>query len=193
MLQQRVGHASQAGRRALPALAAIALTAALTLVMLVPVAAAGPPSRDRIQDGGEDVIENFCGEGNLAVDHTWSIDLRIHVVAHGLDGLEYFLQHGVFRESFTSGEKTVTTLATVLEKDKLVTDNGDGTLTVVVLATGNAVAYGPNGKAIARNPGQLRFVLDIAADGRITRGETVKGSTGRNDDFCAAAVAVLTE
>ena len=38
-----------------------------------------------------------------------------------------------------------------------MTDNGDGTLTILVLTTGPAAVYGPDGKAIARNPGQVRF------------------------------------
>ena len=80
-------------------------------------------------------------------------------------------------------------------------DNGDGTLTVTFLATGNDVTYGPDGKAIARNPGQVRFELlidhngtpaDPADDEVIAFVRVVKESTGRTDDFCAAAVPALT-
>jgi hypothetical protein len=61
--------------------------------------------------------------------------------------------------------------------------------------------YGPDGKAIARNPGQLRFELLIDNGGTPTDPSDdefleflgfVKGSTGRTDDFCAAAVPELT-
>jgi hypothetical protein len=87
-----------------------------------------------------------------------------------------------------------------MEKDQIITDHGDGTLTIVVLATGNAVLYGQNGKAIARNPGQIRFELfvddngtpDDPFDDDIAIGDTVKGSTGRSDDFCDAAVPALS-
>ena len=51
----------------------------------------------------------------------------------------------------------MTSSATIRDKDQRVTDNGDGTLTILVLATGNSTLYGPDGKAIARNPGQIRF------------------------------------
>ena len=44
-----------------------------------------------------------------------------------------------------------------MSKDLKVIDNGDGTLTITVLATGNFAVYGADGKAIARNPGQVRF------------------------------------
>jgi hypothetical protein len=115
------------------------------------------------------------------------------IVPHGSDGLEYFLQQGVLAETFTNRAtgKTVSAVSIVLERDHTITNNGDGSLTIVVLATGNATAYGPDGRAIARNPGQLRFILYVAADGTLTRGAVVKGSTGRSDDFCAASVAAL--
>ena len=95
---------------------------------------------------------------------------------------------------------SLTSAATVNEKDKQITDNGDGTLTILIMATGNAVLFGEDGKAITRGPGQLRFeiLVDDAGtpsdpwDDVVTRLGVVKGSTGRNDDFCAAAVPALT-
>ena len=58
----------------------------------------------------------------------------------------------------------------------------------------------PNGKAIARNPGQVRFELVLDHGGTPTDPsddvelsfELVKGSTGRTEDFCAATVAALS-
>ena len=99
-----------------------------------------------------------------------------------------------------SSPETLTSVANVTEKDMRVTDNGDGTLTVVILATGNAVLYGQNGKAIARNPGQVRIELLVddggtptdPSDDEILAEEVVRESTGRSDDFCDAAVPALT-
>jgi hypothetical protein len=97
--------------------------------------------------------------------------------------------------------KSVTAVVNVFEKDKRVTDNGDGTLTVLIVATGNAVLYGADGKAIARNPGQIRFELlfddggtpdDPFDDEFLADLGLVKGSTGRSDDFCEAAVPALS-
>ena len=73
-------------------------------------------------------------------------------------------------------------------------------LTIVVLATGNSTVYGPDGKAIARNPGQVRFRVVIDDQGTPTDldddverfSELIKGSTGRSDDFCAAVVPAIT-
>jgi hypothetical protein len=92
----------------------------------------------------------------------------------------------------------VTVEGTQLSKDLQVTDNGDGTLTIVVLGTGNLVVYGPDGKAIARDPGQVRieFLVDDGGtptdpsdDGELEFVGVVKD--GRTEDFCAAAVPVL--
>ena len=67
--------------------------------------------------------------------------------------------------------------------------DGDGR---IILATGNAVLYDESGKAIARNPGQTRFVIVFDANGTELSREIVKSSTGRSDDFCDAAVPALT-
>jgi hypothetical protein len=54
------------------------------------------------------------------------------------------------------------------------------------------VLYGPDGKAIARNPGQTWLELIFDASGHETSRAVVKGSTGRSDDFCDAAVPALS-
>jgi hypothetical protein len=98
-------------------------------------------------------------------------------------------------------DRSVTAVARFIEKDLRVTDNGDGTLTILVLSTGNGVVYGADGKAIARNPGQVRFEIlvdhsgtpaDPSDDEFLADLGEVKGSTGRTDDFCAAVVPALT-
>ncbi len=111
--------------------------------------------------------------------------------------------NGTRTDVFTNldNDKFVTSVANVIEKDKLVTDNGDGTQSILVLATGNAVLYGEDGKAIARNPGQIRFEILIDDGGTPTDPSddefldflgVVKDSIGRSDDFCEAAVPALS-
>jgi hypothetical protein len=136
------------------------------------------------------------------VDGTFVVDGSVLVVAHGPDGLAYFLEHISTTATFTNraNGKTVTFESSVVNKDLRVTDNGDGTLTLLRLATGNDVFYGPDGKAIGRNPGQIRFEIlvdhggtptdrfdDVELDFRL-----VRESTGRSDDFCEAAVPALS-
>ncbi len=167
------------------------------------VASAGKASPDAFHDEGTFVRDDFCGVPGLDVRVNFGIDLRVHVVRRGRDQLAYFLQHGTRTETLTNlaNGRSVTSIARVTEKDLRVTDNGDGTLTVLVLATGNATLYGADGKAIARNPGQVRFELlvddggtpsDPSDDEVIDFLGVVKPSTGRSDDFCQAAVPALT-
>jgi hypothetical protein len=122
---------------------------------------------------------------------------------HGRDGLAYFIEHIHVSRVLTNLDDgtTISDIEQTVSKDLKVVDNGDGTLTITVLATGNYVMYGADGIAIARNPGQVRFQLLVDHNGTPTDpfddGEPeflgfVKGSTGRSDDFCAAAVAALT-
>jgi hypothetical protein len=172
-------------------------------VMLAAAASAAPGQvfRETIHDEFEFVDENFCDAG-LPVEVAVVLDIRVQAVAHGRDRLAYFLQHGTETDVLTNlaNGKSVSSVAMVIEKDLRVTDNGDGTLTVLILATGNAVLYDEDGKAIARNPGQIRVELLIdhggtpndPSDDEVLSEELVKGSTGRSDDFCEAAVAALS-
>ena len=63
-------------------------------------------------------------------------------------------------------------------KDPHVAQVGD-TLVIIYFGTGPESTYGPDGKAIARNPGQVRFrvVLDAETEEEISF-EQIKGSTG---------------
>jgi hypothetical protein len=56
---------------------------------------------------------------------------------------------------------TVTETFNNVFKDLKVTDNGDGTLTILVLATGSNKLYGPDGRLVLNDPGQVRFELLI--------------------------------
>jgi hypothetical protein len=184
-------------------LSALLVLSATAAVMLAAGAAAQPPFKERFHDEGTFVDEDFCGAG-LTVDGTFVTEGSVLVVAHGPDGLQYFLEHLKVTVVYTNraNGKTVTyEVVTRVNKDLRVTDNGDGTLTILALATGNDVYYGPDGKAIGRNPGQIRFEFLVDHGGTPTDPSDdefladlgiVKGSTGRSDDFCEAAVPALS-
>ena len=114
----------------------------------------------------------------------------------------YFLEHLTVNVVYTNraNGKTVTLTVVRVNHDLQVTDNGDGTLTILFLATGNEVFYGPDGEVIGRNPGQIRLEILVHHGGTPTdpsdevflAEELVKGSTGRSDDFCEAAVPALS-
>lgn len=75
-------------------------------------------------------------------------------------GEEYYVDHYDVVETHTANGVTATYTESSIAKDLKVTDPGD-TLEIIVLATGNAVLYGPDGTAVARNPGQFRYRLLI--------------------------------
>lgn len=190
------------GSRALR-LGAILALGATAAAMLVSAAGAGPGKvfRETIHEEFEFVDDNFCGAG-LTVEVAVVLDVRIHALQRGRDRLVYFLHHVTETDVITNpaNGKSLTSFARVTDKDLRVTDNGDGTLTVLILATGNGVVYGEDGKAIARNPGQIRVELLVdhggtptdPSDDVVLDEELVKGSTGRSDDFCEAAVPALS-
>jgi hypothetical protein len=94
---------------------------------------------------------------------------------------------------------TFTNVFTSNSRDHSIVDNGDGTITITVFASGGSRFYDANGKLVLRDPGQVRFAFDIDYNG--TPGDPsddvevpdsfriVRPSTGNSDfsgrDFCA--------
>jgi len=188
------------GKRWSVAILALGATVATTLAAS---AAAGVLFHDTFHDEGTVVLEDFCDVSGMTVELAFSVDGRAQAVPHGRDGLVYFVEHLKGNNTYTNvdNDRFITEVFNVVNKDLRVTDNGDGTLTILVLATGNAVLSGEDGKAIARNPGQTRFAFIIDHAGTPTDPSddvfvedlgVVKGSTGRTDDFCEAAVPALS-
>ena len=142
---------------------------------------------------------NFCDVSGFTVRHQTTADGRYLVKTRGADQLAFYQEHVKVIEVMTNvaTDEFVTIASTVLSKDHRVTNNGDGTLTILVLATGNAVMYDATGTVIARDPGQVRFELlvdhggtpqDPSDDEVLEFLGVVKESTGRSDDFCTATV-----
>jgi hypothetical protein len=171
-------------------------------IALAGAAWAKPLEHGQFHEETTEMVEDFCEVPGLTVQLDRVLDVRVLANAHGPDGLAYFLEHQTFTEVWTNpANGNAFTVETMwLSKDLRVTDNGDGTLTILVLVTGSVVAYGPDGKAIFRDPGQFRFefVVDDAGtptdpgdDEFLEFHGIVKEPTGRTDDFCAATVPVL--
>jgi hypothetical protein len=179
-----------------------ALAGAVACLLLTTTAWGKPVLREHLHNEGTIPVEDFCGVPGLDVEIAFVADVTVLANRHGRDGLVYFLEH--FSETGVhtniANGKTVTQVSKGVRHDLHITDNGDGTLTILASATGNDVLYGPTGKVLARNPGQSRFqfLIDHGGtpadpfDDEFLAFEVVKGSTGRNDDFCAAAEMALT-
>ncbi|MGH9288133.1 MAG: hypothetical protein ACRD0V_07580 [Acidimicrobiales bacterium] len=189
-------------RRLVLSLAAAGLAA--TASMSLATAASAQPIREGGVFEETQVFADFCDVSGLTVQADSTTESRFMFNPHGPDGLGYGLEHLRITNVYTNqaNGNAVTEKVTTLFKDLRVTDNGDGTLTILVLATGNAVVSGPDGKAIARNPGQVRFEVlidnggtpsDPSDDEFLEFLRDVKESTGRTDDFCEAVVPVLID
>ncbi len=163
---------------------------------------AGPPERDSFVDEFSVFLENFCGVPDLDILNEGTFTGRFTITAKGATMTPYFMQHSVLRQVLTNPAtgRSVSRVDRTLEKDLRITDNGDGTSTILVLATGNSTMYGNNGTAIARNPGQIRFEILLSNGGTPSDPDDdefleflgfVKDSTGRSDDYCAAALEAL--
>jgi hypothetical protein len=101
---------------------------------------------------------------------------------------------------------TYTNVFTANSKDQTIVDNGDGTITITVFASGGSRFYDTNGKLVLRDPGEVRFAFDVDFAGTPSDPSDdveipdsfrlVRGSTGNSDlsdrDFCADLVEFTT-
>ncbi len=97
---------------------------------------------------------------------------------------------------------TFTNVFSASSRDHTIVDNGDGTITITVFASGGSRYYDAAGTLVLKDPGQTRFAFDIDYNG--TPGDpeddvevpdsfrVVRSSTGHSDfsdrDFCADLV-----
>ena len=97
---------------------------------------------------------------------------------------------------------TYTNVFTANTRDHTIVDNGDGTITITDFASGGSRFYDTDGNFVLKDPGQVRFAVDIDYNG--TPGDpsddvdvpdsfrVVRASTGNSDfsdrDFCADLV-----
>ena len=137
----------------------------------------GTPAQDDV-----DVSGNFLG------------NLR------GSSPFPYFREsvHGTVVTTNLDTGGTFTQVFTANSRDHTIVDNGDGTITITVAASGGTRLYDTDGNLVLKDPGHIRFAFDIDYNG--TPGDPsddtevpdsfriVKESTGRNDtegrNFC---------
>jgi hypothetical protein len=122
----------------------------------------------------------------------------------GSSAFPYFREsvRGTIVTTNLENDGTYTNVFTANSRDHTIVDNGDGTITITVFASGGSRFYDTNGKLVLRDPGEVRFAFDIDYNG--TPGDPsddveipdsfriVRDSTGRNDlegrGFCADLV-----
>lgn len=180
-------------------IAAAAAAALVASVVFAPSATARPIENVRFTEVESFTDTNFCDAG-VTVQVASTADIHVLLNSRKPGTAPFFKANVVSDTTYTGPGGVVTEHQRVVDKDLKITDNGDGTVTILVLATGNAVAYDESGKAIARNPGQVRYevLIDYGADLADPSDDVfldflglVKGSTGRTDDFCAAVLPIV--
>jgi hypothetical protein len=169
---------------------------ALALGMVNSPAQGLPLDRGHDHETSSVVEENFCGDLTVRIDD--ELDVNFLLTMHG-DGFAHDHQtiHDTTTFTNVATGKSLTQIDNSIQKDLKVTDNGDGTLTILVLNSGSTKVYGPDGRLLFNDPGQTRaeILIDDAGtpddpfdDEFIDFLGVVKGSTGRNDlqgrDFC---------
>jgi hypothetical protein len=183
------------------ALLMIGLAIAGALVASTP-ATAKPLDKGRFHD----VFTEFftCESTGTPVQNDVDVWVNFNFNQRGSSPFPYYRESvygtNVFTNLDTGG--TYTNVFSVNGKDHVITDNGDGTITILVIATGGSRWYDTDGNFVLNDPGQVRFSFDVDYNGTPSDPEddvevpdsfqVVRDSTGRNDtvgrDFCADLV-----
>jgi hypothetical protein len=107
--------------------------------------------------------------------------------------------HGTVVTTNLENGGTYTNVFTANSKDQVITDNGDGTITITVFASGGSRFYDTDGNFVLKDPGEVRFAFDVDYNGTPSDPtddeeipdsfRIVRPSTGNSDfsdrDFCA--------
>jgi hypothetical protein len=182
--------------RTIRRLCTLALVTGLTVLgMGAAPAAARPVEQGHFHDFFSEVFEN-CG---LTLRTDVDVEGRFLANSQGPDGLIYFIEvaHGTQSWTNLANDKTMTASFAGVFKDLKVTDNGDGTLTIVSMSSGIYKVVGPEGGAALRmSTGTFWFELLIDDGGTPTDPsddeeldfQIIKDQTGLNEfadaDFC---------
>lgn len=183
-----------------------ALAIALVSLLAVPAADAKLVSKEHYAFTESHIEQeehgaDFCPNVPFPVLFEGDTRGTLLVKTKGSGPFPYFADRFQDTAVFTNTEngKSLTQKSVSRFADQTIVDNGDGTITITVFASGGSRGYDANGKLVLRDPGQLRFAFDIDYNG--TPGDAsddvevpdsfriVRPSTGRNDaegrDFCA--------
>ena len=179
--------------------------AAATIGCLLPMAVVAPASAQRADVGtfhDEDhfVVEDFCGAPGLDVRGDLTIDGRYVDRLQGRDQIVHHLENTRFVLEWTNlatDQHATDVQPRTTIKDLKITDNGDGTITIIELLTGAGYLLGDDGSRIAKDDGQVRFrqvidtngTLSDPSDDTLLSNDLIFGSTGTNDSYCAAILA----
>lgn len=135
-----------------------------------------------------------------------AVDVRVNFLFNqrGSSPFPYYREsvHGSVTTTNLLTRGTYTNVFASSSQDHLITENGDGTITITVYAAGGSRFYDQFGNFVLKDPGTVRFAFDIDYHGTPGNPEDdtevpnsfriVRSSTGNSDlsdhDFCADLV-----
>lgn len=181
-------------------IAALLAGVAIPSAGLAVTASAEPSMWESTHGEWGEVVENFCDVPGLTVVNAGEGDGRMRITTHGPDGLPYFVAVDDTTETWTNAATGayVTVVASYWSTDHKVTDNGDGTWTVIVNSPGWAVIYNAAGQVLDRRAGLFSYELLIDTAGTPTDTSDdqysfvgVVQDVGKRYDPCAVFVQAI--
>lgn len=166
---------------------AVAAVAAVGLTFGVSVSLAAPIEQGRFDEQSSWIVRRYCGDLRVLIDFH---DQGVFVGRPA--GTELFLRftvshHGASTHTNLATGRAFTFVWNYLEQDIKVTDNGDGTVSVLSQLPGPETIYGPDGQLLSTSGGTMRLltVIDFAAtpldpsDDQFVRQELVSSNGGK--------------
>jgi hypothetical protein len=185
--------------RSITSIAAVLAGLVVPAVGVADASSAAPGGWETFHNEFSFVEEDACGVPGLTLEQVFVSDGRERVTAHGPDGLPYYAAHEEVARTVTNvatGE-AVTQVVSVNFKFLKVTDNGDGTSTIISQRPTRAV-YIQDAQVIARGVTFVRFEALVDNGGTPTDpsddeflGEVVIKDVGNRADFCATVIQAI--
>ena len=144
---------------------------AMTGLTIAGLVAAGPPAIAAPLDKGHfhDVFTDTftCDTTGTPVREDDDVSGNFLFNLRGSSAFPYGREsvHGTVVFTNLDNNGTYTTKFTSNTKDRKIVDNGDGTITIFSQGAGSNNWYDTNGKLVLRDPGQVRFSIQIDYNG----------------------------
>ena len=146
------------------------LTAAI-LVVGPPVGAkAAGNERFRFDQHFSYVVKRYCGDIRVRIEGTDTGSGTVRLNGRGALPLYTVNHHGGLTVTNLATGKAVTFTWNYLEQELSATDNGDGTVSVVLMVPGPEKTFGPDGEVILFNGGNMRLLLTVDYGGTLGDG-----------------------
>jgi hypothetical protein len=168
-------------------------------------ATAAPIDKGHFHDVGTSDIYNDCG---FPAQDSFDVSGNFVFNQRGSSPFPYYREsvHGTVVSTNLETGGTYTNIFSATSKDQTIVDNGDGTITITTFAAGGSRFYDTDGNLVLKDPGEIRFSIDIDYMGTPGNPEDdvevedsfqlVRASTGNSDfsdrDFCADLLEFTT-